>query len=831
MKKIFSLILLYMMAMTIVAAPQTSLPQLTPQASNKDQAPSAPVQTVSLLKRDIKKQALRPAQIEPNQESVDNSLLKPLQKAAASTTTLNGEGFLVGPEYEAETGEWYIALEAQGYTFRLCWYGPADTYCGKFTMDDISYDWTWGWYQSPTLFYEIRLSDVEMAISEKVTSQYMKEIILDATITDTQDNVYVLHSVHTMYTPKATIENTIDNAQLTAGTGNFVLTGSNADMDVKLTVNSAYIDGVYTQKDLDLSGTKIVYQGVEQKLLQATLQVESGSLANSAMGYLVDFSFYNQDTVLHTVSMPAGLPAPKDTIRVSCTNLVIDDSMASEGMIFVLGSSADYDVMATFEAWHAETGVYNNVYVAISDMVTWEMVEAIRAKLTLKEMITGWEATLEAYCSDYNYYCIDMKHVVPEPTDTIEIAFDESATATYQSYNQHMLQLLNLDEDYEASITIFGVELGETFTMENVYLDYSGVNKTDEYSVSIADISGTLNQYGDTTVITASIIGFDAVQYDVTWWYATPTPVDTVEVEMPIEFINSMADGYYTLAAFTPDSAWYISLSPITQEVGGTYTNDGLFGKFGAADGAYDFYGGNTFIRAKDGNMPYTVEKGILEVELADDGTITAEAKVICTNAIYYHIQMTSKYNSHMDCDEPETEVDRTYTTADNVLIENKIAESGYIYLCITAADDSDQAAFFFFAEDVDRDIIIPVGVYPINDSQDYGTVLANPGVQGAVWPSFYAELAEDGGLITPLWLLVGGTVEVSKNSANEVYMEVNAVNSYGVSVHIVYDGTTPTGVSDALSPQTQPVKYIKNSQLLIRKNGNEYNAQGIIVK
>ena len=828
MKKIVTLIILSALACAMAVAAVPSLPVL---AQTTRTTKSTPIEPLSQLKRNVTKYALHPTSVEMAEVQDNDPASKPLQKAVAETINLTGDGFLVGPDYEEETGEWYIALEAQGYTFRLCWYGPADTYCGKFTMDDISYDWTWGWYQSPTLFYEIRLSDVEMTISEKTTGQYIKEIVLDATITDTEDNTYILHAVHTIYSPKASVENVIANAQLVAGTGNFVLEGNNDDLSVKLTVNSAYIDGVYTQKDLDLSGTKIVYQGVEQKLLQATLQVESGSLANGAMGYLVDFSFYNQDTVLHTVSMPAGLPAPKDTIRVSCTNLVIDDSMASEGMIFVLGSSADYDVMATFEAWHAETGVYNNVYVAISDMVTWEMVEAIRAKLTLKEMITGWEATLEAYCSDYNYYCIDMKHVVPEPTDTIEIAFDESAAATYQSYNQHMLQLLNLDEDYEASITIFGVELGETFTMENVYLDYSGVNKTDEYSVSIADISGTLNQYGDTTVITASIIGFDAVQYDVTWWYATPTPVDTVEVEMPIEFINSMADGYYTLAAFTPDSAWYISLSPITQEVGGTYTNDGLFGKFGAADGAYDFYGGNTFIRAKDGNMPYTVEKGILEVELADDGTITAEAKVICTNAIYYHIQMTSKYNSHMDCDEPETEVDRTYTTADNVLIENKIAESGYIYLCITAADDSDQAAFFFFAEDVDTDIIIPVGVYPINDSQDYGTVLANPGVQGAVWPSFYAELAEDGGLITPLWLLVGGTVEVSKNSANEVYMEVNAVNSYGVSVHIVYDGTTPTGVPDAFSPQTQPVKYIKNSQLLIRKNGNEYNAQGIIVK
>ena len=831
MKKIFSIILLYVVAMTIVAAPQTSLPQLTLQASNKAQVASAPVKTVSLLKRDIKKHALRPAQAELNQESVDNPLLPPLQKAAASTTTLNGEGFLVGPEYEAETGEWYIALEAQGYTFRLCWYGPADTYCGKFTMDDISYDWTWGWYQSATSFFEIYLSDIEMTISEKVTSQYMKEIILDATITDTQDNVYVLHSVHTMYTPKATIDNTIDNAQLTAGTGNFVLTGSNADMDVKLTVNSAFIDGVYNHKNLDLSATKVTYKGIEQQLLQANLQVVSGNLPNGAMGYLVDFSFYNQDTLLHTVTMTAGLPTPKDTIPVSCTNLQINESMASEGMIFVLGSSADYDVMATFEAFKAETGVYNNVYVAISDMITWEMVESIRATLTLKEMITGWEATLEAYCNDYNYYCIDMKLVIPEPTDTVEISFDEAAIATYQPYNQNMLQLLNLGSEYEASITIFDVKLGDTFTMENVYLDYSGINKTYEYAVDIADITGTLNQYGDTTVITASVISFDAVQYNVTWWYAAPTPVDTVEVEMPIEFINSMADGYYTLAAFTPDSAWYISLSPITQEVAGVYTNDGLFGKFGAVDGEYDFYGGNTFVRAKDGERLHTVEKGTLEVQTTADGTIIAEAKVICTNAIYYHIKMTSFYNNHLEYDEPFMEVDRTYTTADNVQIENKIEESGYVYLCITAADNTDQAAFFFYAEEADPDIIIPEGIYPIDSSEDYGTVMANPGVQGGVWPSFYAELASDGNLATPLWLLVGGTVEVSKNEAGEVYLEVNAVNSYGVSVHIVYDGTTPTAITDALAPQAAPTKYIKNGQLMIRNNGKEYNAQGVMVK
>lgn len=829
MKKIITLIMLFVMAMGMSATPH-SLPLLKPSADEKKQVTSLPVQATALIKRDVTKHTLRPIQV---QETTEQNIpsLKPLRKAAAETITLNGDGFLIGPEYEAETGEWYIALEAQGYTFRLCWYGPANSYCGNFSMEDISYEWTWGWYLSATTFYEIHLSDIEMTISEKVTSEYMREIILDATITDTEDNVYVLHAVHTIYTPKATINSTINNAHVELGTGNFVLEGSNADLELKLTVNATSIDGVYTQKDFDAKGTKIVYQGVEQKLLQANLQVASGSLANGSMGYLAKLSFYNQDTILHTVTMPANLPAPKDTIRISCTNLDIDDlSLASLGMILVWGSSKEYDVTAIYEASDVEPGVYDNIYVTISDMETWEMVESIRAQLTLTEKISGWEATLEAYCKDYNYYCVDMKFVVPEPTDTVEISFNEPAIATYQPYNKHMLQLLNYGKEYEASITIAGVQLGETFSIDDVYLDYSGVNKTNEYGVAIADVNGTLNQYGDTTVITASIIGFDSIQYDVTWWYAAPTPKDTVEIEMPVEFINSMADGYYTLAAFTPDSAWYISLSPITQEVAGTFVNDGLFGKFGAKDGAYDFYGGNCFVREKDGELLHTVEKATLEVKIDAEGNITAEAKMICSNAIYYHVKMTSKYNEHMEYDEPYTEIDRIYTIEDHVLIDNKIATDGFVYLCITAADNSDQTAYIFYVEEEDPDIIIPAGVYPINDSEDYGTVMANPGVLGAVYPSFYAELASNGELMTPLWLLIDGTVEVRKNDAGQVFLEVNAVNSYGVPVHIVYDGTA-MGVVDITSPLSQPTKYILNGQLIILKDGTKYNAQGGILK
>ena len=351
--------------------------------------------------------------------------------------------------------------------------------------------------------------------------------------------------------------------------------------------------------------------------------------------------------------------------------------------------------------------------------------------------------------------------------------------------------------------------------------------------MEIADIKGVLNQRGDTTVINASYIGFNAIQYDVEFWYVVPTPIDTVEIEMPVKFTNALQDGYYILSSYTPDNSIFISLSPMTDgEVAGTYINDGLFGKFGAEDGRYDFYTGNTFIFVQSEWQNYTIEKGELVVEHAADGTIIAEAKFIASNGVYYHVRMTSEYNTHLDFDEPEEIIDRTYTTADNVVIDDQTDKNGYIYLEINAADDSDQAAFFFYVEEADEDINIPEGVYPIDYSEEYGTVSANPGVQGnGVWPSYYARKAENG-FAVPLWLLVGGTVEVTKTEEGYPYLEVNAVNSYGVEVHIVYDGApVGSGVKNThLSADTNR-KVVRHGQLIIIHDNKAYNAQGVQVK
>ena len=822
MKKILTLFCSLVAAAMLFAAPQIKLAPMSPATDTKLHP-----QVLHALTQDLSK---RPAPATETIQRAPNRLATTAMVPPAPIC-LNGEGFLVGPEYDPATKEWYVALEAEGYTFRLCWFGEADTYCGTYVFEDISWEYTWGWFQSADMFYEIYFQDITMTVSEEQIGDCLTQITIYATLIDTNDNEYQLHAVHKAFSPKKTIYNVLNNAQVEMLGNQYLLRGSNKDMEIQLPVNSNIIEGAYTHRDFDMGGVKITYKGEEQQILDANLLVICDYLPTGGVGYDVEFSFYNQDTVLHVINAMATLPTPNDTIQISCTNLSIDESFAAYGVILVTGSNELYDVIAVYEGTEAAEGVYPNAAVTIADKMTWIEAPVISATLTLKENDGDWTANIEAYGSDYNWYSIDMSYVIPEPTDTVKISFPNAAMATFNKADYNMLQLLNYGQGYDASVTVYGIGLGEEFGMENVLLDYTEIYDSNYgRTVQIASILGELNQYGDTTVITASVIGFNAIQYDVELWYTAPTPVDTVEIEMPVEFVNNLDYGYYTLKSYTPDETLFISVAPIASMVEGTFINDGMFGKFGAADGRYDFNAGETFIYSENDWQNYPIEKGTLVVDLAPDGTLTAEAELIARNAVCYRIKMTSEYNTHLDFDEPDMDVDRTYTTEDQVIIENQIDPNGYIYLSITAADMSDMCAFFFFVEEADDDIVIPVGTYPINLTEEYGTVQANPGVQGnGVFPSFYAQMLEDGSLIVPLWLLVGGTVDVTKDEEGNAHLEVNAVNSYGVPVHIVYNGSPiNTAVENTQSPMTRSQKLLRNGHLIIKNAGAEYNAQGM---
>ena len=273
MKKLYILIVALFTLLSLQAA-STKLQQVSSVSNSK-----TPVLTTNqkraleLATQDLSKHVLHPQQTPIQKMQAKHSISLP--QRTTNAVELDGGVFLVEPEYEAATGEWYVAVESHGYTFRICWYGSEDTFCGTYTMDDISMEYSWGWFQSDDLFYEIYFTDVNLFVSEQQIGDCLKQITLDATIVDTNDETYVLHIEHQIFTPKTTIESIITNTELTIEDGYFVLDGNNDELDVLLTVNAFEVGNFYTYNDLNLEATKISYQGVEQQLLKADLLLDA----------------------------------------------------------------------------------------------------------------------------------------------------------------------------------------------------------------------------------------------------------------------------------------------------------------------------------------------------------------------------------------------------------------------------------------------------------------------------------------------------------------------------------------------------------------------------
>jgi hypothetical protein len=254
-----------------------------------------------------------------------------------------------------------------------------------------------------------------------------------------------------------------------------------------------------------------------------------------------------------------------------------------------------------------------------------------------------------------------------------------------------------------------------------------------------------------------------------------------------------------------------------------------MFGRFG--EGQYDFFNDYTYIQEWNPTTreydTYTVEKGELAVSISPDGVITAQADVICEDTKLYRITMYSKYERpHLDYDSQEGNIERVYGAEDDIVIEDHTQSDGYIVFQATAQDLSDMMVLYIFANNIDREITIPAGEYPINHSLHTGTVLASTGANedNTVAPSLYASLMD--GYLDQLYFFVDGTVTVEKVNG-KIRLEVKAVNSYDIPVHVVYDAQS-TDIKDIEQTSTDINKVIRNGHLIINHQGKEYSILGV---
>ena len=231
----------------------------------------------------------------------------------------------------------------------------------------------------------------------------------------------------------------------------------------------------------------------------------------------------------------------------------------------------------------------------------------------------------------------------------------------------------------------------------------------------------------------------------------------------------------------------------------------------------------------------YFLVGGTVEVSAAD-GVLTIEVNAVNSYDVPVHIVMTYDLDTKqgLKYDEQTGSVDRTYTSKDNILIDTDLVMLSNLFVDIVAEDYSDQLSLQFFVSEADEEIGIPVGTYPITSDNKMNTILAGQGVSesGSVAPSFYSTLVEQEGklYLDKLYFLVSGQAVVEKING-KLKMTIDAVNSYDVPVHIVYDGTEVETSVENVTVENGASKMVENNQLFIMKEGVKYNVLGSVVE
>lgn len=524
---------------------------------------------------------------------------------------------------------------------------------------------------------------------------------------------------------------------------------------------------------------------------------------------------------------------PIDTVDVVCYDLQLNtDFIGLFGMAYIFANNSDYKLTGAILADSIPPGTYTDCMMDLVHIATGKQIPATSVTLNLSvDKNRNCAIAGHMLGEDNILYNLDLSWKTPSTKDTVAIAFDNSAWVAYYPDLGHDFMLSNEDDEYDIALDIVQVPMGESFTEKNLNIAYCRIaNKPTKDTIKIAAAEGQVWQSNDTTYLSAMVTGFDSVMYDIDLWYAIPEVTQTVELDIPnATFYNELeSDGYYALVGTTADKQYEFAISLLgntEEDIPGTYVNDGLFGGFSGV--GYDFLhfiGGQytTYIAkwnaAKKDYDIISIEKGETVVEMDDDQNVSLEGWFVGADGVEYKVTLSTKVDKPRIIDDAtEGAVDRTFVNEDELTVE-KLAEDEVRLEIMT---DRDLLAMWFYVEQIDNEIMLPEGVYPIDYSDDYGSVLA---ADGSLGRTFYAT--HDGEYFTSLYFLVDGTVTIRKKNG-KLSFEVQALNSYDVPVHIIYDSSATSAVENITTEQTNSQKKMINGQMMIIRNGKKYNVLG----
>ena len=873
MKKLLSFILLACLTLAVTA-------QTKPQALKTLIAKEHLSNKLQSVKQPARQQAKLVAEKTATWTATTyNAAKAPAQLTGLDTTEVYFTSFYEDPYFTpADTvigrnnqtvitpAEWYFVLRNERYQFNFDIINNAkpETLAGTYTEKDLEEWFSWCMFpeaNGDTHYYKT----CTLTIKEDKVSANMIKYTLDALILATcgiggeEYGYFKVHAEHKVINATTKLDVALYNCSITPEEDRWSITGKDTDMEVDLTFfTETGIEGYYSHKLMDDENSKIVHKGKEKGIMDLEGVIYGAENIYGGLTYIFMFEAFTTDTCFYNVAMEAPVVA-KDTIEITSTSAIINDMYGvTDQTILVDASTAEYEINAAYNATSITTPAEyptGSSYVYLTNLKTGQKIESIICNLKITgNKLQGYQVEIRMLGTDYKYYIMHLSYGVPEVQETKVLDFKENSKTMYyiDKLGLKELQIANFDGEYSASFDILYIDqvMDGEFDMSNMFQEQTFLihhveedGEVYDVPVKFAEFGGEIWQKNDTTYLTASILGFDSIQYEISMFYTIPTPIETVtytfnglENEEAILLTNAVSSsGIFILDGMSDDGDLMakVNVERITNKsIEGTFYNDGKFDHT-------DFYPTDTWVKvwnaATRAYDEYSVQKGTMTVKV-ENGIVTAVASFICDNAVQYDLTFITKYTrERIPFDKEDEDLDFTFGHDSYVKVTDWRPE-GYrlIELFMVDADETVAADFYFVVDQdvaADPDIVLPAGVYPVNASWQSGTTLACSGVAPDGPLPSYVCFVDAEGYLDPLnlWCMVDGTVTIEKVDG-KMKVEVDALNSYDMSVKLHYN-PVQSAVEDITVDNTNISKRLINGQLFIIRNGETYNANGALVK
>ena len=880
MKKIFIFIMLC--AFSLVAVAQYATTITKPQAVKSLMAKEHLSNMLQAKQQPARQQTKLVAEKTATWTATTYAAKAPAQLTGLDTTEVYFTSFYEDPYFTpADTvigrnnqtvitpAEWYFVLRNERYQFNFDIINNAkpETLAGTYTEKDLEEWFSWCMFpeaNGDTHYYKT----CELTITEEKVSDNLIKYTVDALILATcgiggeEYGYFKVHAEHKVINATTKLDVALYNCSITPEEDRWSIAGKDNEIEVDFTFfTETGIEGNYTHKLLDDENSTITYKGNKQSIMELEGVIYGAENTSGGLTYVFMFEALTNDTCFYNVAMEAPVVA-KDTIEIKCNNMTINDAFGiSHSTIEISAANEQYDVYAGYiDTKVTAPQEYKNgtSHVFLTDLKTDQEIESIICNLKITgNKLQGYKVEIKMLGTDYKLYNIHLVYEKPEAKETKVLDFKNNSKTMFYIDNLGLkeLQMANFDGEYSVSFDILRINqvMDGEFDMTNMFEEKTflihHINDNGDVfdsPVKPAEFGGKIWQKNDTTFLTASILGFDSIQYEISMFYAVPAPTKTVTYTFNglgddvVDLINGVSlSGIFILDAMSADGQLMAKVNVERIEnksIEGTFYNDGKFDHS-------DFYPVDTWVKVWNASTKdydeYAVQKGTMTVKM-ENNIVKAVASFICDNAVQYDLTFITEYTrERIGFDSDEGDVDYTYAPESYYDIKEWVESDNRINLDIFAPDFSNITQLAFFADHVDPEIIIPEGTYPINSSMEPGTVYASPGVAigGGPIRSFfcytYPEEEDDDIYIyydqEGLYCLVDGTVTVKKVNG-KLSIDVDAYNSYDLSVELHFNADD-TAVEDITIDNTNISKRIVNGQLIIIRNGETYNANGALVK